>query len=189
MSNIFNAYFVNVADDINKSVPKPPNSSLRYIDSAIKNSLFLSPVTHLEIKDLMANLNSSKSIGPYSIPIKLLKIPTFPIHWASLSTNVSKLKLAKVVPVFKKGDPEIRSNYRPISLVPIFSKIFKKPMYERLYSFVTRNKIIYPLQFGFQENHFIDHALISMTETIRRSLYSKKYGVVFLLTYKKLLIL
>ena len=49
-------------------------------------------------------------------------------------------------------------------------------MYKRLYSFVTCNKIIYPLQFGFQENPSIDHALISMTETIRRSLDNKKYG-------------
>ena len=54
--------------------------------------------------------------------------------------------------------------------------MFEKLVYKRLYSFVTCNKIIYPLQFGFQENHSIHHALISMTEIIRRSLDNKKYG-------------
>ena len=91
-------------------------------------------------------------------------------------TFPSKLKIAKVAPAFKKGDPEIRSNHRPISLLPVFSKMFEKLVPKRLYSFVTCNKIIYLLQFGFQENHSIDHALISMTETIRRSLNNKKYG-------------
>ena len=93
--------------------------------------------------------------------------------------------MAKVVPVFKKGDAEIRSNYRPISLLLISSKIFKKLVYKRLYSFVTCNKIIYPLQFGFQENHLIDHALISMTETIRRSLDNKKNGCAVFIDLQK----
>ena len=87
-----------------------------------------------------------------------------------------KLKVAKVVFVFKQGDPEIMANYRPISLLPIFCKIFEKLMYKRLYSLVACNQILYPMQFGFQENHSTDHALISMTETIRNSLDNKKNG-------------
>ena len=52
----------------------------------------------------------------------------------------------------------------------------KNLMYKRLYSFITHNKVIYPLQFGFQENHSIDHALISMSEAIRNTLDNRKYG-------------
>ena len=185
MSNIFYEYSVNVTDNINKTIPRTPNSPLRYLDSAIGNCLFLSPVTHLEIEDVIANLNSSKSIGPNSVPINILKLvkrdishPLAEIVNQSFlkGTFPSKLKVAKVVPVFKRGDSEIWSNYRQISLLPIFSKIFEKLVNKRLYSFVTCNKIIYPLQFGFQENNSIDHALISMTGTIRRSLDNKDYG-------------
>ena len=50
-------------------------------------------------------------------------------------------------------DSEIASIYRPISLLPIFSKLYEKVVHKRLYSFVTSNNIIHPLQFGFQENH------------------------------------
>ena len=49
-------------------------------------------------------------------------------------------------------------------------------MYKRLYSFVTSIKIIHPFQFSFQENHSVDHALISITEAIRNTLYDRKYG-------------
>ena len=160
-----------------------PNSPLSYLGSAVENSLILSPVTHLELEDLIANRNSSKSIGPNSIPTYILQILKHHISYP-LTEIVnqsflkgkfpSKVKIAKVVSACKKGDPEIRSNYRPISLLPLFSKMFEKLVYKRLYSFLTCNKIIYPLQFGFQENQSTDHALISMTDTIRRSLGNKK---------------
>ena len=88
----------------------------------------------------------------------------------------SKLKIAKVVPILKKGDPEIPSNYRPISLLPIFSKIYEKLMHKRISVFLKERNILYPLQFGFQENNSINHALISMTEEIRSSLDNRRYG-------------
>ena len=56
MSSIFNGYFVNLADDINKTIPRLPNSPHRYFGSANENSLFLSPVTHCEVEDIIANL-------------------------------------------------------------------------------------------------------------------------------------
>ena len=147
--------------------------------------MFLSPATHLEIEDVIVNRNSSKSKGLHSVPINILKIVKHHIsdplaeivNQPFLKTSfLSMLKVAKVVPVFKKGDPEIRSNYKAISLLSIFSRIFEKLVYKRLYSFVTCNKIIYLLQFGFQENPSNDHALFRMTETIRRSLDDKTYG-------------
>ena len=96
----------------------------------------------------------------------------------SFSTSIfpSKLKIAKIVPIFKKGDPQEVSNYRPISFLPIFSKIYEKLMHKRIYVFLKEKKILYPLQFGFQENNSIDHALISMSEEIRSSLDNRRYG-------------
>ena len=62
------------------------------------------------------------------------------------------MKLAKIIP-FHKGDSwYIVSNYRPISLLPIFSTIFEKLMYSRLIGFLTKNNILIPEQFGFQKN-------------------------------------
>ena len=185
ISNIFNDFFVNVADEITKTIPLTPKSPLDYLSNRTSNSLFLAPVTFIEVNDLINVLNPSKSVGPNSIPIKLLKIIgssvsphlAFLVNQSFLSgTFPDKLKIAKVITLFKKGNPELPSNYRPISLLSIFSKIFEKLMYKRLYKFLEIHNILYSLQFGFQENHSIDHALVSLTEAIRDTLDNKRFG-------------
>ena len=185
MSNIFNDFYVNVANGITKTIPLTPKSPIDYLSNRTSNSLFLTPVTSIEVNDLINILNPSKSVGPNSIPIKLVKIIG---DWVSpllaLLVNQSfqsgifpdKLKIAKVISLFKKGNPELPSNYRPISLLSIFSKIFEKLMYKRLYKFLEIHNILYSLQFGFQENHSIDHALVSLTEAIRNTLDNKRLG-------------
>ena len=185
MSNIFNDFYVNVADGITKTIPLTPKSPLDYLSDRICSSLFLTPVTSIEVNDLINILNPSKSVGPNSIPIKLLKIIGCSVSpLLALLVNQSfqsgifpdKLKIAKVIFIFKKGNPELPSNYRPISLLPIFSKIFEKVMYKRLHRFLEIHKVLYSLQFGFQENHSIDHALVSLTEAVRSTLDNKRLG-------------
>ena len=185
MSNIFNDFYVNVADGITKTIPLTRKSSLDYLSGRMRNSLFLAPVTLIEVNDLINILNPSKSAGPNSIPIKLLRIIGHSISpLLALLVNQSfqsgifpdKLKIAKVISLFKKGNLELPSNYRPISLLPVFSKIFEKLMYRRLYKFLEIHKVLYSLQFGFQENHSIDHALVSLTEAIRNTLDYKRLG-------------
>ena len=185
ISNIFNDFFVNVADEITKTIPKTPKSPLDYLSNRTSNSLFLTPVTFIEVNDLINTLNPSKSVGPNSIPIKLLKILGSSVSpLVALLVNQSfqsgvfpdKLKIAKVITLFKKGNPELPSNYRPISLLPIFSKIFEKLMYRQLFRFLEVHNVLYSLQFGFQENHSIDHALVSLTEAIRNTLDNKRFG-------------
>ena len=57
-------------------------------------------------------------------------------------------------------------------------------MYKRLYLFLAQNHIIYPLEFGFQEKHSVEHALISLTETIRTTLDNKKLGCSIFFDYQ-----
>ena len=82
----------------------------------------------------------------------------------------SVLKIAKVVPVFKKDSKLDYSNYRPISLLSNIEKILEKLMYKRLYTFLNNNNIIYNLQFGFRQQYSTSHALINITENIRKAL-------------------
>ena len=82
----------------------------------------------------------------------------------------SLLKTAKVVPVFKKDSKLDYSNYRPISLLSNIEKILEKLMYKRLYTFLNNNNIIYNLQFGFRQQYSTSHALINITENIRKAL-------------------
>ena len=63
----------------------------------------------------------------------------------SLSTGIfpDKLKIAKVSPIFKNSEKDLLTNYRPISVLPCFSKILERIMYDRLYNYLTENKILF----------------------------------------------
>ena len=77
------------------------------------------------------------------------------------------------------------SNYRSISLLSIFSKIAEKLMYKRLCNFLETHKILCDLLLGFRASHSVNHALISMTESIKNSLVNKKFGCGIFLDLQK----
>ena len=90
-------------------------------------------------------------------------------------------KVAKVIPIYKKDNPLLCVNYRPITPLPIFSKFFEKNIYTRMYAYLIENNMIYDRQFGFRANHSCNHALISCTESIKKELDNKKVvGGVFI---------
>ena len=79
------------------------------------------------------------------------------------------LKMAQVLPTFKKGDKTEKNTYRPISLISSVSKKLEKIMYKRLYSFLKKNNSFYPYQFGFRPNHSTNIDLIEITEQIQNA--------------------
>ena len=81
-------------------------------------------------------------------------------------------KVARVTPVYKKESKLDYSNYRPISLLSVFSKIFEKSIYVRIYDYLVRYNLIYCKQFGFRASYSTNHALISITEKIKSLLDS-----------------
>ena len=122
----------------------------------------MAPSVPQEISEIISLLKTGKSMGPNSIPMKILKIlcPLISVPLSQIinesfqsGTFPNKMKLAKVIPLFKKGCPLTASNYRPISLLSVFSKITEKVMYERLYKFLQMHEILHTLQFGFRESH------------------------------------
>ena len=87
------------------------------------------------------------------------------------------LKLAQVTPVFKKDDDKCMSNYRPIAVLPIFSKVFEKVLCVRLMDFFTKNNIISPLQYGFQRSVSTTHAIQMLTNEIYKSLNKREHNL------------
>ena len=70
----------------------------------------------------------------------------------STGTYPRILKIGQIVPIHKGDAKDQCCNYRPISLLSSFSKIFEKCLYERIYSYLNKNKILTPVQFGFKQN-------------------------------------
>ena len=79
-------------------------------------------------------------------------------------------KAARVTPIFKKDNPQIPFKCRPIFVLSVFSKLYEKYMYSRLYSFLTKYKILLKKQFGFRNNHSTIYALVSLVDLIKKHL-------------------
>ena len=79
------------------------------------------------------------------------------------------LKIAKVTPLFKFGDKDNISNYRPTSTLPVFPKVLERIMYNRFYNHLDSKGLLYEKQFGFQINNSTEHAIIQLTRDITDS--------------------
>ena len=142
----------------------------------------------------MKTFNLNKARGPNSIPLIILKEIKKEISeplstLINLSFNTgdfpSCLKLAKVIPVYKKGDQQECNNYRPISVVSNISKLTEKLLYNRLHKFLNQNKCFFNYQFGFRNHHSTNHVLISITEKIRKALDEVKFACGIFLDFQK----
>ena len=97
----------------------------------------------------------------------------------------STLKLAKVVPVFKNGQETQTNNYRPISLLSPFAKLFEKLILSRLNSFLTRNNVVAPEQFDFRKHHFTSMLLADVVPHLIKQKEQKLFTAIILLDLKK----
>ena len=131
------------------------------------------------------SLSSTKACGPSSISTSLLKtlksvlsVPLQLLCNCSFSTGMvpDQFKVARVVPIHKKGSSCLVSNYRPISLLSIFNKLIEKIMYNRIISYLEKFSILYNNQFGFRSKHSTIHALLLLTDKIQRSIDNGTYS-------------
>ena len=169
IANTFNNYFATIGETTKKSIKYSHKHFSDYLSNENISTLFLQPTNREEVVNIITSLNSNKASGPNSIPYRTLFL--LKNESCSFMTDVfpSVLKIAKVVPVFKKDSKLDYSNYHLISLLSNIEKILEKHMYKRLYTFLD-NKNIYDLQFGFRQQCSTSHALINITENIRKAL-------------------
>lgn len=158
IASAFNDHFIN-ASVFSSTMPSGFSTSSavpppRYNQS----SLFLRPADENEVLEVFNNLNNSKARDVYDVSPSFIKsvsncliTPLTILFNNSLLEGVfpSMLKTSKVVPVFKKGEKHSINNYRPISILPSFSKVFERLMYNRLMDFLIKHSIIASNQFGF----------------------------------------
>ena len=140
-------------------------------------------VTEEEILNIVNSLDNKSSSGCDGLSntmVKSLKnevyMPLTLIINQMLHTGTSiypnEFKMAKVIPIFKKGDPSLLTNYRPISLLFTLSQIFKRAIFTQLYSFFITNKILCEQQYGFRAGHStelsatksIDHTYVQLDQ-------------------------
>ena len=193
-ANAFNNYFANIGGNLASSIPGASKTANEFMPPPMCDSLFLCPVTADEIQLEIAKPQTGKAVGPSSIPISILKIlkselagPLQVIFNTSFLTGIvpDKFKLAKLIPVFKKGSQTNLSNYRPISLLIVFNKLLEKLMFNRLADFLEKRYLVYNKQFGFSLHHSTDHAVLSIIDQVQKAIEDRDYPCGIFLDFSK----
>lgn len=171
MSEAFNEYFTNVGPKLAQQIPPIDIEPEFYLEPTDKTFSFRTPSVSTVCR-LLGELNERKATGLDKIPCKLLKMansivgPSLTgIFERSITTGLypNEWKLARVTPVFKKGIKSDVNNYRPISILPIVSKVFEKIIHDQFYNYLNENKLLTNCQSGFRSLHSTLTALLEAT--------------------------
>ena len=193
ISESFNQFFVNIGPNLAKGMSNQTTTPESFMGGKVSNLIFLEPVTIYEIQNLVMSLKNGAP-GYDEIKSDILKLSLQHIgeplaHMCNMSLIQGifpqELKLANVLPLYKSGDPQLFSNYRPVSLLPTLSKVLEKVMYTRLNSLLEMNDILFGNQFGFRRSHSCYMALMIMVNEITRSLDNGEHVVGIFLDFSR----
>ena len=173
----FNIFFSNIGSTLSDSI-EIDDSTLDftdYLNNPTQHHFNFNTITESETLSIINKLKNKNSSGKDEISNKLLKSikdeiakPLTIIINQSLKTGVfpDALKIAKVKPLYKKGDNFCLNNYRPISLLPTISKIFERVMFTQLYSYLNANNLLSEQQYGFRSQHSTELACVKLVDYI-----------------------
>ena len=150
----------------------------------VSKSFVLAETYGEEIRKLIDQLNENKSCREDDIPLRILKLSSAIIcdflayifnNCVSMGVYPSLLKIAKLIPLYKKGPKDECSNYRPISLLMHINKVFEKLIHKRLYSFLQKNNVLNQNQYGFRKNSSTAFAIYDLIENKLKNLDENLY--------------
>ena len=191
IANTFKNYFINVGSSLAKNLNSDTDPMLyvQYFDKSID----IPEINTAEIISVISSLSNSAS-GYDEIPASIMKqLIVYYVQPLTLLINKSiaqgkfpdELKLAKVLPIYKSEDEQMIQNYRPISVLPFFSKIFEKIISIYITDFIEENGLFYSNQFGFRKSHGTNHAIISLVEKVSKALDTGKFVIGVFLDLRK----
>ena len=174
----FNKFFTNIGPTLAKSISKSSSLPLKYLNEKIKESVLFSPVLENEVKNILMLLKNSAA-GWDGFDVQIIKqIKDFIIspftHICNLSITTGvfprQMKIANIVPIYKSGDNTLFNSYRPVSVLPLFSKILERIVYNRLIEFFNKHSVLYDYQFGFRKLYSTHMALITLIDKLSNAL-------------------
>jgi len=178
IADAFNDFFSSIGRNLDQNIPVVPESPLDYMENPVPNSFFMQPASPDEVCSLIQEL-PMKSCDLKSVPTfiyKHCKTYISPIISDLFNSSIAIgefpdcLKIARVVPVYKKGDNNSVNNYRPISILTVLSKIFEKLMLRRFMCFIRDNNILCDNQFGFRSKSCTTDAILEFLDYTFNSL-------------------
>ena len=191
LANYVNRYFINAAATVTVGLPQVQGSTCFAMRT--RESCFFIPTHYEEVSKIIRNLKNRGS-KLLDIHPSILKenLDIFVLHFVELynfslvvEEYPNAMKIARVNPSYKSGPPDKIDNYRPISALPLFSKIFEKLTLHRMNSFIKRYNLLTPSQFGFRKGCSTTHAIIKLLSHVVQAYHRKQYSACFFLDLRK----
>jgi hypothetical protein len=178
--NALNNSFVTSGQNLANSIPSFPTDNINHFNLVFYNntSIFLNPSDTSEIFNFISAIETSKASGHDGLNAAFVKACIVPnsIFLSELinkcfesGTFPSALKIARIVAVHKGGSKSDINNYRPISILSLFSKIIEKCIYNRFFKFLDSSKFFTSFQYGFRSNSNTSSALTDILSFITNS--------------------
>jgi len=189
----FNTFFSNIGASIASAFTNDERYTQFLTDSLTHEAFEFCEFSLHEVTDIIGKLKSSTA-GHDNIPMSLfhknldlLGQMVLNICNRSLTEGIfpNDLKVAKVIPIFKAGEKDSMNNYRPISILPAFSKILEKIVYIQLTDYFNHYKLLTPAQFGFRSGFSTECALHTFLDHVYRSLDNAEFTVCIMLDLSK----
>ena len=186
IANAFNVYFANIGEKLASKIGENINNNAGYTNyismlSSVETRFQFKCITDNDTRLAIDKLENKSSSGHDGISNKLLKVLQFELS-KSLTLIINQMittgvfpdlfKISKIIPLFKKGDSSLLSNYRPISLLPTISKIFERILYNQLYEYFNSNNLLAEQQYGFCFNHSTEYAAVKFVDHISKEMES-----------------
>ena len=176
IADAFNEYYTNIGPSLAQSMTSSPTDHKHYLTHPRgSHSFFMLPTCEQEVLSIIHNMKPKTSSGYDSLTPKLIRetasgILTPLTHIVNISLKNGKvplhMKLAKVIPIFKSGVKTDVVNYRPISILPVFSKVLEKIVFLRLYKYLSQHNILSVSQYGFRACLSTDLAILEFQDPI-----------------------
>ena len=176
IGNVFNQHFASLVYTLNNNSSGLPECEKlsNFVDKNSSGVTFKIPhVSHGFVFKYLCKIKISKATGFDEISARFLKL--FAPYLTDSITKICNLsitenrfpstwKTARVIPLLKKGSTDDVNNYRPISILPVVSKILEKHVSSTFYAFLNEQNLLNPKQSGFRSQHSCQTALTLMTE-------------------------
>ena len=164
ISNTMNDYFCKICQELADEIDQSPNPLLvgDYLINEGNKTMKCTKISEQHTRDASDKTKTSKGFGNDNISSYFLKL-ALPYIIKSLACMFNKSlekrefpalwKTARVIPIFKEGDRNAKENYRPISVLPVVSRLFERLVFNQLYQHVNANDLLGPSQSGFSTLH------------------------------------
>ena len=194
VANKFNDFFLTIADKLSAKIINKTTKYQDYLKNPNRSSFYLKETTPDQTLEIINALDGKKSSDIHNISPDLVILTNHAIA-QSLTIIFNRcikeghfpceMKKAKIIPLHKGDSVLSVLNYRPISLLPIFSKIFEKLIYNQFIEHINKHKILTDLQFGFQKNKSTEQAISSIIFHINNAKINKLSSYCIFLDFAK----